>query len=61
MNFMNIKKKIEKNNFLLLKSDAKVAATIIFAATINSAPTVTSLTSLERKIPVPHELVYVRI
>ncbi len=38
---MNVKKKFGKNNFRVLKSDAKVDATIIFAATINSAPTVT--------------------
>ncbi len=37
---MNIKKNFEKNNFRVLKSDAKVDATIIFAATINTAPTV---------------------
>ncbi len=37
---MNVKKNFEKNNFRVLKSDAKVDATIIFAATINTAPTV---------------------
>ncbi len=37
---MNIKKNFEKNNFRVLKSDAKVDATIIFAVTINTAPTV---------------------
>ncbi len=37
---MNINKNFEKNNFRVLKSDAKVDATIIFAATINTAPTV---------------------
>jgi hypothetical protein len=37
---MNVKKNFEKNNFRVLKSDAKVDATIIFVATINTAPTV---------------------
>jgi hypothetical protein len=41
---MNIKKNFEKNNFRVLKSDAKVDATLIFAATINTAPAVAKTT-----------------